>query len=90
MKVTHKYNHWFLRYVFRWARAMTLGNTIIYKYPRNQISDQTHAHEMVHVEQIRREGLLKFYIKYLWYNLRYGYKKNPYEVEARRKSEQGN
>lgn len=88
MRVTHKYNHWFLRYVMRWARALTLGHTILYKYPKDKITPTTHAHELVHVEQIERDGVLKFYPKYLWYQLRYGYKRNPYEVEARKKADE--
>lgn len=40
------------------------------------------AHEKIHVEQMRREGWLKYRIKYTYYTLRYGYWNNPYEVEA--------
>lgn len=40
------------------------------------------THERVHVEQMRRDGWLKFRILYFYYTLRYGYEKNPYEVEA--------
>lgn len=40
-------------------------------------------HELEHCYQIRREGRLKFYSTYIWYQLKYGYEKNPYEVEAR-------
>lgn len=83
MKVTHKYNHWFLRYFFPFARAMTLGHTIIYKYPKEKISQATIDHELKHVEQIEKLGLIRFYAKYFYYNLRYGYKKNPFEVKAR-------
>ena len=28
-------------------------------------------------------GLLRWAITYLWYNLRYGYYDNPFEIEAR-------
>lgn len=40
-------------------------------------------HEFKHIEQIRREGKLKFFFKYTWYLIKYGYKDNPYEIEAR-------
>ena len=40
-------------------------------------------HEMVHIEQARRGWVVGFYLKYLYYHYRYGYKKNPYEIEAR-------
>jgi hypothetical protein len=39
-------------------------------------------HEMIHIEQVKRLGWLRFYITYLWYNFTRGYKKNPFEVEA--------
>lgn len=41
-------------------------------------------HELAgHWAQYRRMGLLGFYLRYLWYTLRYGYRDNPMEVEAR-------
>lgn len=39
-------------------------------------------HELIHIEQIYRMGVIKFYLTYIWYWLRYGYRDNPYEVEA--------
>lgn len=47
------------------------------------IGDKIYKHELKHIEQVKREGRLKFICKYLWFNIRYGYKNNPYEVEAR-------
>ena len=44
-------------------------------------------HEMVHWEQYQRMGVIRFYVNYLWYNIRYGYWNNPMEIEARKKSE---
>lgn len=84
-RVKFKFNHWFLRRVFPWATGMTLGHTILFKYPESHyVGRRTVAHELEHVRQIEREGLIKFYVKYLWYNIRYGYRNNPYEVAARR------
>ena len=40
-------------------------------------------HEQVHWQQYERMGALKYYIVYLWYQVRYGYEKNPMEIEAR-------
>ena len=40
-------------------------------------------HEKQHLIQIAKEGSWKFVFKYLFYLLKYGYTKNPYEVEAR-------
>lgn len=51
----------------------------------NLIDEKMYKHEKCHIEQVKREGRLKFICKYLYYNLKYGYKQNPYEVEAREK-----
>lgn len=50
-----------------------------------ELSENHYKHEAFHIEQVKREGRLKFIVKYLWFNIRYGYKNNPYEVEAREK-----
>jgi hypothetical protein len=42
-------------------------------------------HEMVHIEQIERDGGWRFAWRYLWWLARYGYRGNPYEVEAYRR-----
>ena len=39
-------------------------------------------HELEHVYQQIRDGRVRFYLKYFYYSLRYGYKNNPYELEA--------
>ena len=38
---------------------------------------------MKHLEQIKRDGRIKFTIKYIYWLYRYGYFLNPYEIEAR-------
>jgi hypothetical protein len=40
-------------------------------------------HEIRHVRQFRRYGWWGFMWRYLYYSLRYGYKENPLEREAR-------
>ena len=41
-------------------------------------------HERTHWTQYEMLGSAwKFYVKYLWLSLRYGYRNNPMEVEAR-------
>ena len=40
------------------------------------------AHEMVHIEQMEREGRVRFCILYLWWLYRRGYWDNPFEIEA--------
>lgn len=44
-------------------------------------------HEQVHAMQIQRDGYLWQPIKYAYYLMSYGYRNNPYEVEARKLSE---
>jgi hypothetical protein len=44
-------------------------------------------HEQCHWQQAQRMGVLRWAITYLWYNLRYGYRENPLEIEARNFSE---
>ena len=39
-------------------------------------------HELIHIEQIERDGAAKFSVLYLWYLVRHGYRRNPYEQEA--------
>ena len=40
-------------------------------------------HEQCHWRQAARMGVARWAIAYLWYNLRYGYRDNPLEREAR-------
>ena len=40
-------------------------------------------HEWTHIDQIEREGYYTFHIKNTYNNLVYGYRNNPYEIEAR-------
>ena len=40
-------------------------------------------HELIHEAQIKELGLIRFYIMYLWFFVRGGYKRaNPFELEA--------
>ena len=47
------------------------------------------AHEEVHMDQYARYGKYGFLIRYGLYFLRYGYRNNPFEIEARRISNYG-
>jgi hypothetical protein len=81
-----RYNHWLgklLAFINRLPQyAITLRQTTYYSVAQAQVSIQWRKHEDHHKVQWREEGTIKFLIKYLWYSLRYGYKNNPYEVEA--------
>lgn len=46
-------------------------------------NEQWLCHELFHVYQYQREGVIRFLIKYFYYTLRYGYYNNPLEKEAR-------
>jgi hypothetical protein len=37
---------------------------------------------LVHLRQIQRDGPVRFTLTYAWWLLRYGYRANPYEIEA--------
>lgn len=45
-------------------------------------------HELVHIDQYKKHGLLKFLFLYVWYSMKYGYYDNPFEVEAREKDKE--
>ena len=59
----------------------------IYVLPGYETNERLLRHEMKHLEQIERDGILKFSVKYLWWLARYGYLNNPYEIEARKAEE---
>src|SRR4051812_3351352 len=68
--------------------AVTIGNTIYLwnagaeDFMKNKKWVQ---HELVHVQQFRQYGLVKFLSLYLWESLKNGYYNNKFEVEARKK-----
>lgn len=39
-------------------------------------------HEKFHVNQIHKNWIIGFYLKYLYYQWKYKYEKNPFEIEA--------
>ena len=79
-RVSVTYYWWPLRHT--WIGGITFGHHIFFKRRQGEVSDRLFKHEMAHVAQIERMGFVRFYLKYLWYNIRYGYKKNPLELEA--------
>ena len=56
---------------------------VIYMAPGYELCQPLIRHERKHLEQMQRDGKLVYLIKYSFWLLRYGYKMNPYEVEAR-------
>jgi hypothetical protein len=63
-KIQHKYNHWLPKYLG--AAAITLGYTIVYDMAENEVPQRLYRHEMKHIEQISRLGVIPFYVLYLW------------------------
>lgn len=64
-------------------RGWTSFWNVIYMMPGYENNERLIKHEMKHIEQIEREGRIKFFIKYTFFLIKYGYKNCPYEVEAR-------
>jgi hypothetical protein len=66
--------------------AIVLGKTVhLYNTDRASfLNNQAWVnHEMVHVQQFKRYGFLRFIVLYLWECCRHGYYNNKYEIEAR-------
>jgi hypothetical protein len=67
-----------------WVDAITIFPFIFVKdKPRTEDEYRTIIeHEKIHIGQQLRGLLIIFYIRYLYFSWKYGYKKNPYEIEA--------
>lgn len=66
--------------------AIAIGRTIhLHRTGREEFLQNKRwlLHEMIHIDQFRRYGLLRFIVLYLWESLRKGYYNNRFEVEAR-------
>lgn len=68
------------------AAAVTIGRVIVVD-PSTTLTDRLLRHELAHVRQWRHNPLV-FPLSYAWHHFRHGYRKNPYEIEARA-AEQG-
>lgn len=55
----------------------------VYVLPGHEGNERLLRHERCHLQQIERDGRLKFSVRYLYWLARHGYWNNPYEVEAR-------
>ena len=72
---------WYMR-LCGFAGWSSFWNTI-YVLPGHENDQRLLRHERKHLEQIERDGRIKFALKYSWWTLRHGYFMNPYEIEAR-------
>lgn len=41
-----------------------------------------YRHELIHLKQIAYYGKIKFLFKYIIFSIKYGYYKNPFELQA--------
>lgn len=78
--VANHFWRWFLKRCG--FAAITMPWRKIYVLREHRFNKSLLRHELVHIEQIKRDGPVWFSIKYLWWTLRYGYFKNPYEIQA--------
>jgi hypothetical protein len=51
--------------------------------PEHLANQRLTQHELVHWQQYKRMGVVKYYATYLYQVLRYGYRNSPMEREAR-------
>ncbi len=65
--------------------AMAIWPFIITK--DKTITDTVLRHEKIHLKQQLNGWLIGFYIKYFYYQWKYGYQNNPYEIEAYKQEE---
>lgn len=72
---------WFLKRNQFWAIPNPITRTV-YCLPEYIDDPVMRGHELVHFEQMDREGTLRFCVKYLWFAWKYGYRGNPFEQEA--------
>lgn len=63
-------------------RGKVLYPFVLFSQAQDIVTNVLFRHELEHVYQIRRDGWIVFYVKYIYFILRYGYENNPYEVEA--------
>ena len=65
--------------------AVTVGSTIyLYKATRKEFiaNRKWVCHEICHVLQFRKYGIVRFLFLYGWETLRHGYRRNKFEIEA--------
>ena len=65
--------------------AITISKNIALYRNKNKLkNDKLKIHEEVHMDQYAEHGWFKFVFLYVYYSCRYGYWNNPFEIEARK------
>lgn len=72
--------NWLIDWFFSTILAVTLGDCIYFRSYRAYRKRWLRDHEYRHVEQGRKVRF--FLLRYMFATLWYGYRNNPYEVEA--------
>lgn len=80
-----------LRSVMAWIgiAGLPVPWSVCYVLPAYKDHRLLIAHELVHFEQMQRDGAVLWTLKWVWWTLRYGYRRNPYEREAYRRQYEG-
>lgn len=65
-----------------WAAAQVLFPNVIFVKRQYASNVRLIAHELTHVDQIKRFGLLRYWVRYLRLLVRHGYRNHPMEIEA--------
>jgi len=78
---------WFLARYDLWAIPMPWRVVHMRrdKFRAGPALDVICQHERVHYEQMEREGTILWHLKYFVFLVKYGYRDNPYEIEAYRR-----
>lgn len=91
MKIRNKWNHWLPKLLK--VNAIVLYPFILYKDPWSDKLKGIIKHEWVHIDQIRRVGVCRYYLSYLLYYVAgrlsklghyHAYRSIPWEVVAYR------
>ena len=61
-RIKQVYDHWLPNKLG--ASAVTIGYTIYYEMPSCKVPHWLYRHEMKHIEQISRLGVIPFYLQY--------------------------
>jgi hypothetical protein len=72
---------WFLR-TFGYG-GITLPPLGVYILAERLGEERLVRHEQRHWVQAQEMGVLRWYAVYAWYSVRYGYRNNPLEIDAR-------
>jgi len=56
---------------------------VFYKSLKQPVQQGVIIHELEHLKQFRKQPFT-FHFRYIYYLIKFGYKKNPYEISARK------